>query len=428
MSSSTLARLARGAFGVVLLCYLTGMVLSVLNLTRAAAPETAGVLSEMALYTAMLTFPTAGVLIATRQPHNPIGWILLAIGLVWQFPSEAYVRFGLLTAPGAVPAPLEVAAATAWAWVPGVGLIGTFLLLLFPDGRLPSPRWRVVGWASAAALVVPSILITIAPVSMVQATGYAFVPDVANPLGVAALRPYVDALDPVVLAIPLCILASAASLVLRYRRARGDERQQLKWLAAAAGVVAVVYAIVMVLSLVFGTEAWFGREDPAWLGVVQNLTIFTFVLIPVAVGVAVLRYRLYDIDLIINRALVYGALTAALAVVYAIGVVGIGAVVRLMGDQEGGSLVVAVSTLAVAGLFSPLRRRIQAFIDYRFSRRRYDAARTLEAFSARLRHDLDMASLHAALLDAVASTVQPASVSVWLPPAPGAAARAYRRR
>ena len=164
------------------------------------------------------------------------------------------------------------------------------------------------------------------------------------------------------------------------------------------------------------------------MGVVQNVALFSFVLIPIAVGIAVLRYRLYDIDVIINRALVSGGLTAALAVVYAVSVIGVGAVVRVVGNQENSSVAVAVSTLAVAWLFSPLRRRIQGFIDYRFYRRRYDAALTLEAFSARLRHELDMTSLHAALIDAVAGTVQPADVELWLMPvsAPGASRSAVR--
>jgi hypothetical protein len=211
--------------------------------------------------------------------------------------------------------------------------------------------------------------------------------------------------------VPASIVGCATSLVQRFRRSRGSERLQLKWLATAAAVCAVLYVAAMLVSL---NQPWGTEETPFWIGVIQNAAFVSFVLIPVAIGFAILKYRLYDIDLIINRTLVYGALTAMLALVYVGGVVGVGGRLREVTGEERNNLVVAGSTLAVAALFHPARARIQSFIDRRFYRGKYDATQTLERFATRLRDEVDLETMQAELLGVVHQTMQPSHVSLWL--------------
>ena len=218
---------------------------------------------------------------------------------------------------------------------------------------------------------------------------------------------------PVVLALlPLCILASAVSLVLRYRRAGTEVREQIKWVAFAALFVGVQFVIDIGASLLLVPMTASGRE-PAWLALLDQVGFIMFAGVPIAVGIAVLRYRLYDIDVIINRALVYFPLTAMLALIYVGSVVGMQALFRALTGQES-TLAVVASTLAIAALFNPLRRRVQAFVDRRFYRSRYDARKTLEAFSAKLRDQTDLEALNDNLVGVVTETMQPAHVSLWL--------------
>jgi hypothetical protein len=210
------------------------------------------------------------------------------------------------------------------------------------------------------------------------------------------------------------MLASALSLVLRYRRSRGEEREQIKWIAFAASVVVIVYLIAMVGSLFFPL-GWGGAGTPLWLGLLQQAALVSFTAVPIAVGFAVLKYRLYDIDIVINRTLVYGSLTVTLVALYFGGIVVLQRIfVTLTGQQS--TLAVVASTLLIAALFTPLRRRIQSFIDRRFYRRKYDARKTLEAFSATLRDETDLEALNDDLVGVVRETMQPAHVSVWLRP------------
>jgi hypothetical protein len=215
--------------------------------------------------------------------------------------------------------------------------------------------------------------------------------------------------------LPLCMLASALSLVLRYRHSGGEERQQIKWIAFAASVVAVLYAIAMIASFVFPEESWTTAGSVWWLNLLMYAVIASFTLVPIAVGIAVLKYRLYEIDIIINRALVYGALTVTLVGVYVGTIVLLQGLLRAFTAQES-QLGIVASTLAVAALFNPLRRRIQGFIDRRFYRRKYDAAKTLEAFSAKLRDETDLDALSDDLVGVVRETMQPVHVSLWLRP------------
>jgi len=357
-----------------------------------------------------LVFPLVGALIASRHPRNPIGWILLADGLLWTLTSMMgyYAIYGVAR-PGSVPFPVIVAGINNVMWVPAVGLLGTYVFLLFPDGRLPSGRWRPLAWLSGVVIVLLCINIGLAPGPLQDLGGR------HNPFGLEDY-PWVETAGYLVLPLlPLCMLASVFSLVTRYRRSRGEERQQIKWIAFAASFVGLLYLIAMVCAFIFPSGAWFQAGSPLWLDLLGYAALISFTLVPIAVGFAVLRYRLYDIDLVINRTLVYGSLTISLALVYIASVVSLQYVLRALtgGDSQ---LVIVASTLAIAALFNPLRGRIQGFIDRRFYRRKYDAAKTLEEFGSRLRDETDLDSLSEDLVGVVRETVRPARVSLWLRP------------
>ena len=358
-----------------------------------------------------LSFPVVGALIASRRPRNPVGWILLADGLLWMTSDmlDSYSVYGLAR-PGSLPFPLGAAAINNWLWVPSVGLLATYVFLLFPNGRLPSRRWRPLAWLSGVVIASVSVGVALSP-GPLQGLG-----GVQNPFEL--LKPWMMPVFWAVLPLlPVCILASAVSLVFRYRRSRGEERQQLKWIAFAAAFVGLSYMIAMVLSFVFPAESWFAPGSPLWLDLVAYEALFSFVAIPIAVGFAILKYRLYDIDLIINRTLVYGSLTVMLALVYFGGVATTQAIFRfLTGQEQQPQLAIVVSTLVIAALFNPLRRRIQSFIDRRFYRSKYDARKTLEGFSAKLRDETDLDTLNNDLVGVVRDTMQPAHASLWLRP------------
>ena len=359
-----------------------------------------------------LAFPLVGALIASRRPHNPIGWICLADGLLWMFlgMSDYYSFYGVAQ-PGSLPFPVGLAGLNHWMWVPTVGLVGTYLLLLFPDGKLPSRRWRPLGWLSGVVIVLLSIGVMLSPEPLENLGG------IRNPFGLEVQAWVADAGWIVLPLLPLCMLASAASLVLRYRRSRGEEREQIKWIAFAASVVGLLYLIAMVASVIFLSETWFAAGSPLWLDLLEYAALLSFTGLPIAVGFAVLKYRLYDIDVVINRTLVYGSLTATLALVYFGGVTTTQAMFRVLtGQEQQPQLAVVVSTLVIAALFNPLRRRIQSFIDRRFYRRKYDARKTVEAFSGKLRNETDLEALNNELVGVVGETMQPAHVSLWLRP------------
>ena len=240
-------------------------------------------------------------------------------------------------------------------------------------------------------------------------------PGVRNPVGLEAAPWLADAAMVILPLLPMCMLASAVSLVLRYRRSGGEQREQIKWIAFAASVVVLLYLITMVSSLMFPLGIWFAAGTPLWLGLLQQAAIASFAAVPIAVGFAVLKYRLYDIDLLINRTLVYGSLTVTLVAFYSGGIVVLQRLFVLLTGQRS-TLAVVASTLLIAALFNPLSRRIQFFIDKRFYRSKYDAAKTLEAFSAKLRDETDVDALSGDLVGVVRETMQPAHVSLWLRP------------
>jgi hypothetical protein len=352
------------------------------------------------------SFSVIGALIVSHRPENPIGWIFLAVGFFYGLLSagDQYAVYALLTNPGSLPLGAEASWLGKWVWAPGLGLILVFLPLLFPDGHPSSHRWRPVGWLGGLSigLAVVSSMIVLWP-----ERGPALVTGDENPSHVAYVL--VD-----FIAAPMMLLAglgAVISLLVRFRRARGDERQQIKWFAAAA--------LSLVWYLVFGHIV--GELLSAEGGLPEVTLPLSGLLvipsIPIATGIAILRYRLYDIDLLINRTLVYGSLTATLALVYFGSVTATQTIFQTLTVQEKlPQLAVVGSTLVIAALFMPLRRRIQSFIDRRFYRRKYDARKTLEAFSAQLRDETDLDRLGDELMNAVQETMQPTHVSLWLRP------------
>ena len=403
MSTRASAWLAWSLAGLSVAMFLASVVVYVLVRSSQEGPSTSGALSELLIFLTFLAFPIVGALIASRHPRNPVGWICLVIGLFWTL-----IFLGDFI-PGSGPYPVTMYALTQGIWIPPVGLLGIYLILLFPDGKLPSRRWRPLAWLSGTVIVLGSVSFAIDPGPLPGLGG------VRNPIGLEGTPPWVStAVIAILLLLPLCMLASASSLVMRYRRSGGEEREQIKWIAFAASVVGLLYLITMISSFAF-SGPWGAAGTPLWLGLLQQASLVSFTAVPIAVGFAVLKHRLYDIDLIINRALVYGSLTATLSLIYVGGVAGLQAGLRVLTGQES-TLAVVASTLAIAALFGPLRRRVQGFVDRRFYRRKYNGAKTLEAFNARLREEPDLDALCGDLVGVAGATVQPEHVSLWLRP------------
>ena len=347
---------------------------------------------------AVVSAITVGAVLASRRPGHPVGWLLLGLGLSVSAGgvADGYALYGLLVRPGALPGARHVALYGPALLAISIACIG-FILLLTPSGSLPSSRWRWWARVTAAAPVVVVLAVTLLP----QPLGAQY-QSVVNPLGLDALEAWLQAATGLALALTvLGVGVAAAALLGRFRHARGSERQQLRWVALAAGVVSLVAALVLAAMV---------TETPALFGLGLGLCA---AILPLAIGAAILRYRLYDLDRIISRTLSYGLLTLLLGLGYAGVVLGLG---RLL--PQGSSLVVAGATLAVAALFQPARRRIQAVVDRRFNRRRYDVAKTIEEFSTRLRDQIDLDSLSAELLAVVDQTMEPTRVSLWLRPSP----------
>ena len=364
--------------------------------------------AQVALVVAFASFSVVGLLVVRRQPESTIGWLSLLIGLLWAatVSTEEYARFGLETHPGSLPAPILVAALGVWLWVPAVGLMGTFLILLFPDGRLPSPRWRPVAVLSAATIAVVSLVAMFEPTSL---NNFA-VPGLENPLAIAALNPVVEALMVTILVLPICMLACAVALIQRYRRSTGQERLQLKWLAAAGGFVAAFY--LSNISVYVGSEI-FGYELPegTWTDVWTSLILASFGLVPAAIGIAVLRHRLYEIDVVISRALVVGALGVFITGVYVGIVVGIGA---LIGQQRPSVALSVVATAVVAVAFQPVRERVQRWVNRWVYGERATPYEVLADFASRVTGRYTTAELLPRLAETVSEGLGGARVKVWV--------------
>ena len=343
-------------------------------------------------------FSTVGAVITSRRPNNTIGWLLNAAGFLLglnHFSCE-YAIYTSLAQSGSLAGGRAAAWLAFWLFVPPFALL-VFMFLLFPTGRLPSSRWR---WFAGFSVIAASI----AAVSMAFSSRVAYLGPVPNPLGIESVRDIDRIVEPFLFTL---LLLSASSMFVRLHRAIGVERQQIKWFAYAAAVA--VSGSIVGHSLFVATDAsWLW-----WVGVIPG--IVGVLGMPVAMGIAILRYRLYEIDTLINRTLVYGSLTAMLVALYFSGIVVLQRVfVVLTGEQS--TLAVVVSTLLIAALFNPLRRSMQSFIERRFYRRKYDAAKTLEAFSAKLRDETDLDALSDDLVGVVRETMQPAHVSLWLRP------------
>jgi hypothetical protein len=387
------ARLASFAWAPSAALLVTGLVFMVLTFGSGAGQGSTAAESLVLFSLAAVILPV-GALVSSRRPGNPLGWVFAATSFFWAlgFAGGEYGIYAILADPGALPGGAIGAWFTYWFWLPGVGLPATALLLLFPDGRLPSRRWRPVLVVAGLGLAIGTAGGALAPGEIDRET----FGGLENPFGVGS-----DVLEIIVeasiAATAVCALLSIASLIVRLRRARGAEREQLKWVLS----LFVVCAVLLLIG--------FGTFEQTWGSALLLAGIGG---LPISTGIAILKHGLWDIDVIVRKTLVYGAVSALLAGLYFGVVIGLQQVFSSFAGAS--DLAIAGSTLAVAALFRPVRSRIQALVDRRFYRRRYDAQRTLEAFSARLREEVDLEALAAELRAVVLQTMQPAHVTLWL--------------
>jgi hypothetical protein len=371
------------------------VALSVLLGVRNAATVAAFVADALVIVPMVVSFATVGALIAARHPRNPIGWLFASFAAITGLVLLAgeYASYALVTAPGSVPG--DDWAAWLGAWSLGFTIaIPAFIFLLFPDGHLLSPRWRPLAW-----LIVANGILGVALAALSNLAVADFSPFASSPIQLlrgGTIRAIYNANQAVGAAV---LLGSALCLVVRLRRARGEQRQQLKWVAYTATVGFAAFAIVALV----------GWPEPVVVATVA------FPAIAIAAAIAIFKYHLYDIDRLISRTLVYAILTLVLGLGYA-------SVVLVLGQLFGGvtrhppSWAVAGATLAVAAAFQPARRRIQQAVDRRFNRRKYNAATTIQAFSTRLRDQIDLDTLSTELLAVVDQTMEPTRVSLWFRP------------
>jgi hypothetical protein len=404
MSGRTVAWLAWSMCAASLVLTALALLLLALNLSQ-PDPQVFDLWVQHTVIAA--TCATLGFIIASRRPHHPVGWLFCTIGLLLGMSHLCgeYAIYALLTQPDSLPGGRASAWIASWPWMPANALL-VFVALLFPDGRLPSRRWLPFAWLNVTVAMVGTVAVAFlaGPIPALDPIG--------NPLGLDGAQTLLGSVATTSGALERGILGIIAvgSLFLRLRRASGDERQQIKWFTYAASVVVVGAILTYVVPEAMDAQ-WVGRVGLTLLAV-------GFVGVPIAIGITILRYRLYNIDLLINRTLVYGSLTATLVALYFGGIVVLQRIFVLLTGQQS-TLAVVASTLAIAALFVPLRRRIQSFIDRGFYRRKYDARKTLEAFSAKLRDETDWEALNAELLGVVRETMQPAHVSLWLRPDEG---------
>ena len=349
----------------------------------------------------ILSFDVVGLLITTRRPGNAVGWLVLGIGFAWAA-GDVLSALGSYAFDHGWSNGDVLLALSEPTWLPPIALSGTFLILLFPDGHLPSPRWRWFAWTIAVGVVVVGFAILFAPGTF-EDSGY---PSVSNPLAIESLAPLLDALLVSLLIIPAGMIGSAVALVQRYRRSAGAEREQLKWLAYAAAIVALTFAGVMVATLVNDF-----RDTPPWLSVFQSLSLATFTLIPIAIGFAVLKYRLYDIDVVINRTIVFGALALFIGAVYVAIVVVLGGAV---GARASHPLLSIGATALIAVLFEPARSRVQRFANRLVYGERATPYEILTRFSERLGGTYAIEDVLPRTARVIAEASGAARVVVWL--------------
>jgi hypothetical protein len=401
MSTRTAAWLAWSLCVFSLVLTALGLLFLALNRSHPSVP-----IFEFAFQSTIIvaSCSTVGVLIASHRPIHPIGWLFGVAGLIGgvHLLCGEYAIYALLVEDGALPGGRVSAWIVGWLWVP-LNQLMVFVVLLFPDGKLPSPRWRPFGWLNGVMAVVGSVAAASLPGPS------PWIAAVDNPFGVEGLKDIYNLLDGALETLSYGVLGVPAvvSLYFRFRGAGQVERQQIKWFAYA-GAVLLSGSILLYAGPDSLNGMWIRKVGFA-------LWVIGFVCVPVTIGIAIFKYRLYEIDLLINRTLVYGSLTATLVALYFVGIVLSQRVFVLLTGQQS-TLAVVASTLAIAALFNPLRRLIQSFVDRRFYRRKYDARKTLEAFSASLREETDLEALTAEVVGVVRETMQPAHVSLWLRP------------
>ena len=399
MSTRTASKLAWGLCVLSLALTALSLLLLILNLSH---PNTHLYEPWLDNTLTAVFYPTVGALVASRRPENPVGWLLCLYGLAISisYSCAEYAIYALLAEPNSLPAGEAMAWIVSWILPIIIGL-SAFLYLLFPTGRLPSRRWRWVAWLTGVLVLAGVITSAFSSGALMGILG-----PIRNPLGVEGFTSIYKALLYIISTVALG--AVVLSVFMRLRHAIGVERQQIKWFAYAAAGSVIATGLAYLIPVVVDTPLWFER-----MGFALNIAFIPA--IPIAIAVAILHYRLYDIDIIINRTLVYGSLTAMLVALYFVGIVVLQRVFVLLTSEES-TLAVVASTLLVAALFNPLRRRIQSFIDRRSYRRKYDAAKTLQGFSAQLRDETDLDALSDNLVGVVRETMQPAHVSLWIRP------------
>ncbi len=371
-----------------------------LDLYTPPVPARHGLNFEVLAGVPLLVYPTVGAILVSRRPKNLVGWILCGMGLIFEVHAfaGAYADYTLFAHPGSLPGGIIMLWLTEWLAFPGVTMGTVLLVLLFPNGRPLARGWWAVVWMAVGGAALWALW------GATWARPFYLYRSIDNPFGIGGgLGAALETLGSFgIVLVLVSLLASVLSVFVRLDNARGEERQQIKWFAYAAAV--------LIGSFLFGVPAAQAIGGPAAAAVFLVIGLSG---VPVAIGIAVLRYRLYDIDLLINRTLVYGSLTLSLAVIYVGGIALTQGLFRALTGQET-ELAVVASTLAMAALFGPLRRRVQGFIDRRFYRRKYDSRKTLEALSAKLRDETDLDALSDDLVVVVRETIQPAYVSLWL--------------
>ena len=402
MNAQTARRLAWMLWAVSLVLSIASVPLVIANRDAPIQSYYGTAWLEVVYVLVFLSFPTVGALVASRLPWNAVGWLLLVGGLSFEGSAlgNEYAVYSRFSAPEALPgASFVLWASSTWIWTPGLGALAA-LFLLFPTGRPLSPRWRIV----IGGLALDVAILTVA---------YALRPGPLDPPWSFVMNPYAPGgtLGDIMTVLnwigdaggALAILLGAACLVVRFRRAHGIERQQLKWLAYVASLLAVY--------LPFGLLGVFQPDGSLYVPI-SVAGIVLFLTVPIATGLAILRYRLYDIDVVIERTLVYGTTTAAIGAAFFTGIVVLQSALRPI--TGGSELAVAASTLVCFALFQPIRRRMQSTVDRRFYRSRYDAAHTLDEFISRLAGEVDLDAVGAELGNAVGTTMRPSHVSLWL--------------
>jgi signal transduction histidine kinase len=400
MNERTQLKLAWFAFLTWILFVVAGAALSLA--TRPLHGQ--GSAPDIPFSIATAAFPIVAILILTRQPANRIGWMLMAIGLGWAAPLSNYGDFAVSRG---LPAGLILVTIGGTMWAPPIGLMGTSLLLRFPDGELLSPRWKRVEWLAAVTIIGTVLVILFTPGSLVD-SGY---PKLQNPLGIEPLGPLLRfMIVPLIFLLPMTILASAVSMVLRFRRSKGMERLQLKWLTTAAAVAAIVYLVAMIASINYVWES--NANNPFWVDALQQGAVLSFALIPISIGFAILKHRLYDIDIVINKTVVFGSLAAFITAVYVAIVVGIGALIGSGDKPNLGLSILATAIVAVA--FQPVRERVQHFANHLVYGKRATPYEVLAEFSGKVAETYATEDVLPRMARTVAEGTGAAHAEVWL--------------